>query len=192
MGKQERLAEWVSNIAAPPVLAVVSAVVLAQQSAANRAWLWAVIFGLVAIAIPSAYVGIEVLRGGISDIHVAERDQRLRPFAVALFCAAALWIAFILWPAPQEFRVLALAYGLQMLFFIIITTRWKISLHSAAAGSLTVIGVSLFSAGHAMLIALAVPVVAWARIRLDRHTPAQTILGAIVGALAMVLAIWLM
>lgn len=192
MVKQERVASWVSNVAAPPVLGVLSAAILAQQSAAKGAWLWAVIFGVAAVFIPSAYVGIEVLRGGISDIHVQERGQRIRPYAVALFCAAAVWIGFILWPAPQEFRMLALANGLQLLVFILITLRWKISLHSAAAGSLTVIVASLLSAGSTILIALSVPVIAWARVRLDRHTPMQTISGAIVGALAMAIALWIM
>jgi membrane-associated phospholipid phosphatase len=192
MGKQERLAEWVSNIAAPPVLAVLSAVLLAQQSVAQSAWRWALAFGAAAVVLPAGYVAVEVWRGGITDLHVQQRDQRIRPYLVALACAALVSIFFFWWPAPREFRMLALANGVQLLVFLIITLRWKISLHSAAAGSLTVLGVSAMSTGAGLLFALSVPLISWARVRLDRHTPAQTITGAIVGALAVAFALWVM
>ena len=92
-----------------------------------------------------------------------------------------------MWPAPADFRMLAAANFLQALLFMLITLRWKISLHSAAAGSLTVLGVAAFSMSG-LYLALTVPLIAWARVRLQRHTLMQTVAGAALGALIVVFA----
>lgn len=187
--KQEHVASWVSNICAPPVLAVVGVVLVALETAGKGAWEWALFFGVVAVMLPLLYVVWEVYRGNISDVHVPDREQRFRPFLVALAASTAVWIIFAWWPAPPMFRMLALANGLQTLVFFVITMRWKVSLHSAAAGGLTVLGLSAFSSTGLWLL-LAVPLIAWARVRLHRHTLAQTVVGAALGAVIFGVAIW--
>ncbi len=187
--KQEHVASWVSNIAAPPVLAVVGVVLVALQTAEQGAWEWALFFGVVAVALPLLYVVWEVWRGNIADVHVPDRAQRTRPYLVALAASVAVWLIFALWPAPPLFRVLALANGLQALIFFLITLRWKISLHSAAAGGLTVLSFSALSS-TGLWIVLIVPLIAWARVRLRRHTLAQTVGGAALGAAIFGVAIW--
>ncbi len=187
--KQDRVASWVSNIAAPPILAVVGVVLVALQTAEQGAWEWALLFGAFAVALPLLYVVWEVYRGNITDVHVPDREQRTRPYLVALGASLAVWLIFALWPAPPMFRMLALANGLQALIFFLITLRWKISLHSAAAGGLTVLGLSALSS-TGLWIALTVPLIAWARVRLRRHTLAQTIGGAVLGAAIFGVALW--
>ena len=187
--KQEHVESWVSNIAAPPVLAVVGVVLVALQTAEQGAWEWALFFGVVAVALPLLYVVWEVWRGNIADVHVPDRAQRTRPYLVALAASVAVWLIFALWPAPPLFRVLALANGLQALIFFLITLRWKISLHSAAAGGLTVLSFSALSS-TGLWIVLIVPLIAWARVRLRRHTLAQTVGGAALGAAIFGVAIW--
>jgi hypothetical protein len=189
--KQERLASLVSNVAAPPVLAVLSAVLLVMNSTEAGVWQWAALFGVTAVLVPSAYVLWEVLRGRISDIHVPLREQRMRPLAVALACTLLVLGFFIWWPAPPDFRMLALAYGLQAVLFFVITLRWKISLHSAAAGSLTALGWMAMSNTGVALVALSVPVIAWSRVRLHRHTTAQTVCGALLGAAVVIISFWM-
>lgn len=187
--KPERAASWVSNIAAPPVLAVVGVVLVALKTAETGAWEWALFFGVVAVMLPLLYVVWEVHRGHISDVHVPEREQRFRPSLVALVASTAVWIIFALYPAPPLFRTLALANGLQTLVFFVITLRWKISLHSAAAGGLTVLGITVLSS-TGLWLALSVPLIVWARVRLHRHTLAQTLVGAALGAVTFGVAIW--
>lgn len=187
--KQERVASWVSNIAAPPVLAVIGVMLVARQTAEQGAWEWALFFAAFAVALPLLYVVWEVHRGNISDVHVPDRAQRTRPYLVALAASLAVWVIFAWWPAPPMFRMLALANGLQALIFFFITLRWKISLHSAAAGGLTVLGLTALSSSG-LWIALSVPLIAWARVRLHRHTLAQTIGGAVLGAAIFGVAIW--
>ena len=59
---------------------------------------------------------------------------------------------------------------------------WKISFHGAtitAAATATV----LVAGSSAWPVLLLVPLVGWARVRLERHTPRQVIFGTLVGAL---------
>ncbi|MGL4647776.1 MAG: hypothetical protein ACRC1H_00100 [Caldilineaceae bacterium] len=189
------MARWISNVAAPPVLALVAATLLALRSTDARGWGWAAAFGGAAVVLPTAYILVQVQRGVISDIHVPLREQRVRPFIVSLACAAAICGIFLWWHAPEGFRTLAVANLVQAAVLFAITLRWKVSMHSAAAGSLStmglmVLGVSALSTLGVVLMA-SVPVVAWARIRLDRHTPAQTVVGAILGCVVTMMAIWM-
>jgi len=183
----DTIARVVSNVAAPPVLAVVGAVLLTLSSTTTGAWRWAVLLAVTTVLLPSVYVGWMVWRGQISDIHVPNREERLKPYLVTAAAAAAGWAICFMWPAPADFRMLAAANCLQAILFMLITLRWKISLHSAAAGSLTVLGVAAFSMSG-LYLALTVPLIAWARVRLQRHTLMQTVVGAALGALIVVFA----
>lgn len=185
--RPDKIAAVVSNVAAPPVLAMVGALVLTLSSSTTGAWRWAVFVGVMTVLLPSAYVVWQVYRGQISDLHLVNREERLKPYLVTVVAALVGWAICIVWPAPADFRMLAFASSLQAILFMIITLRWKISLHSAAAGSLTVLSVSALSTSG-LYFALAVPLIAWARVRLHRHTFMQTVAGAALGALVVAFA----
>jgi len=59
---------------------------------------------------------------------------------------------------------------------------WKLSLHTAAASG--TVAILVLTSGPALILALpAIALVAWSRIRLVDHTPAQTVAGAALGGL---------
>jgi hypothetical protein len=81
--------------------------------------------------------------------------------------------------APRELLALeaAMAVGLGTL----VTLAWKVSVHVAVVTGALVILVMVF--GPATLVfSPAVVLVAWARVTLLDHTPAQTLAGAALGA----------
>jgi len=191
---RDGVATWVSNVGAPPVLALLAAVLLGVHSTADGRWVWVATFIAAAILLPSLYIVIQVWRGAISDLHVPLREQRTRPYMVSLASATAVWAGFALSGAPVEFQALAAANLVQSVLLFMITLRWKVSLHSAAAGSLsalslTALGVSLMSTAGVLVVA-SVPIISWARVRLHRHTPAQTLVGAALGSVVTVAAVW--
>lgn len=186
-GRPEKVASIVSNVAAPPVLAIMGAVILTMASTTTGAWRWALMLAVTTVLFPTIFVLWMVWRGQISDIHVPNREERLKPYLVTAAAAALAWAICFAWPAPADFRMWSAANCLQAILFMVITLRWKISLHSAAAGALTVLAVAAFNA-YGLLIALSVPLVAWARVRLQRHTFMQTVAGAALGALVVLFA----
>lgn len=187
-GLGERVATWISHAASPPVLGILSALLL-SIGGITWAWEWSVNFVALVILAPAVYVAWLFVRGEITDMHVPVREQRTRPYLVALGAACAAWVLFTWWPAPPLHRVIALAALLQAAVFFLITLRWKISLHSAAAANLAVVGWMVLGA-EGLLLGFGIPVIAWARVRLHRHTLAQTVGGALLGVATTLIAYW--
>ena len=65
---------------------------------------------------------------------------------------------------------------------LLITLRWKISVHVGALAGIIVVCTILIGP-QALIVAPLVPLVAWARVELGAHTPAQAIAGGVIGAL---------
>lgn len=184
----ERLARGVSNVLSPPLIAITGLVLLASLVNTPDIWWWTGYFLALTVIVPVAYLIWKMRRGEISDFHIQIREQRVRPMTLTLACAitvlASLWIG----QAPRLLQIFSFASVLQVAFLLLVTLRWKISGHGAAIGSLAVFLVGLYGSAGAPAL-LAIPLVAWSRVRLQRHTPAQAIAGSLTG-IAFTLA-WL-
>jgi membrane-associated phospholipid phosphatase len=178
----ESTAHWVSQIGCPPVCTLAGYLVAAQQLATPDAWTWAAVCGLLAVLLPLAYVVQLVSAGKVGDLHLNNRAQRIRPLLVSLGGATAAVGLMGLFQAPELLRLIAAANVVQVAAFLAITLRWKISAHGAAATGMVVLCCALWGS-TAALLALGVLLVGWARLRLQRHTPAQVLAGALIGAM---------
>jgi membrane-associated phospholipid phosphatase len=121
--------------------------------------------------------------GLISDFDVSERQERTRP----LVGAAASYLAgsgvLLLLRAPTMIVALMLCYACNTVIMMLITLRWKISIHaSGVAGPATALVYSM-GAWAAVFFILLIPV-GWARVQLKAHTPWQVFAGALVTAIA--------
>jgi membrane-associated phospholipid phosphatase len=133
------------------------------------------IFGTV---IPLAVVYALKQRGVIPDIYASRRESRLFPFmgAILSYLVGALGLRWI--AAPSIVTALMLCYLGNSVILMVISCRWKISVHaSGIAGPGTVL---LFAVGAGALpfFILLLPV-GWARIRLGAHTTGQVFVGAL-------------
>lgn len=143
---------------------------------------WAALLLLLAVILPVSFLLWQLRRGKISDWHVTRRHERLQASILAMAVSAAgLPILFIWqWSGPLVLLVLfvnALALAVTTLA---ITIWWKISQHvTGTAATATVL--TLFFGPPAAISFLLIPIVAWARVRIQEHTLAQTIGGAIWG-----------
>jgi membrane-associated phospholipid phosphatase len=135
------------------------------------------------------YILWQVHQGQLSDLDIQLRKQRARPLLLSIACSGLAWLIMALSAAPVELAILAGALWLQMVVVMGITLRWKISMHStAAAGAATVIW-SLV--GTPLPLLIGVPLIAWSRVRLHRHTLSQTVAGAALGFGVVFAALWL-
>ena len=74
---------------------------------------------------------------------------------------------------------------IQILLVFLITLKWKISGHCTSAAGLSFLAIALY--GEAVIpLTLIIPVIAWSRIRLGRHTLYQTIAGSFLGAVTVI------
>jgi membrane-associated phospholipid phosphatase len=132
--------------------------------------------------IPYGIVIAGVHRQRWSDRHLRVRQQRRTPFLVAIASVLVGLALLVALDAPRQLVALVVAMLTGLAATMLLTLWWKVSVHTAAASGTVAILVVTF--GPPLLLALpAIALVAWSRIRLDDHTPAQTLVGAALGGL---------
>ena len=187
-----RLAYIVSMIGSPPVLgagaiALTASILSGRPHRGEQTWLWALVCASLVIVAPLTYIVWLLRRGQVSDIDVQRREQRAKPLVVSIISTGLACIVLLVGRAPAELLVLAGALWLQTIIIFGITLRWKISMHSsAAAGTGTLIWALT---GTLLPLLIMVPLIVWSRVRLKRHTFAQTVAGAALGFTVFVAAL---
>lgn len=189
-GWERWLARLVSGVFSPPLLVLIGVFMAASAIDTAQGWRWSAFYIFTALIIPMLYILWQVRRGKISDFHMQERGQRIIPMLLMMACSLAAWLVMRQMSAPHVLTVFAGAGIFQTGLLLAVTARWKISGHGTAIASLAVFLMALFGRGAAPFF-LAVPLVAWARVRLKRHTLGQTIAGALVGAVFMLVVLYL-
>lgn len=184
-------ANGISMVGSPPVLGAASVGLTAFRLSRSAdtgldAWVWALVCATLAIFAPLAYVVWLLRRRQVSDIDIQRREERAKPFIASVLGAGLAWIVLLAGDAPGRLSAMAAAFLLQMLIVFGITLRWKISMHASAAASAGTVVWTLTGALLPLLIL--VPLVAWSRIYLRRHTLAQTVAGAVLGFSVFVVA----
>ena len=130
---------------------------------------------------PALYVVWMVKRGYISDIHMKIRSERLRPFLVSILCTGSTWAILRLSNTPIVMPMMAAIMLTLLVVMTIITLVWQISMHAmSVTGAVIAVGV-FFGLIPALIVMPLVPLVGAARLRLQRHTLAQVIVGTLLG-----------
>jgi len=183
------LARTVSDVCSPPVLCMACVAVCAASLATPAAWVWAGLHVLLGILLPTAYLLHLVHTGRVSDRHLRLRHERLRPLLVFLGGHGVSLALHLTWGAPRLLVLVVVCSLVQLALFLAITVHWQISMHCTAAAGLAMLGGGLLGAASLLLLWAAVPLVAWSRLHLERHTPMQTVAGTAMGACMWLLAL---
>ncbi len=178
-----RWAVWTSEALAPAVLAALLPVVVGAAAGGRRGAGLAVVAAAVAVGPGLAVVVALVRSGRVVDHHLPRRGDRPRVLAAGLAGVLAAVALLVLAGAPRELAVLLTAMAALLAVLTAVSTRWKVSLHAAAA---TASLVALLSALGPWALAGAPLVVAvcWSRLALRVHTRAQVVAGAALGLAA--------
>jgi membrane-associated phospholipid phosphatase len=144
-------------------------------------WQWVVMQIGASLVLPCFYVVYLVRKGKISDIEIYNRRQRYLPNLVFLGCALISWLLLVILHAPVE---LVMVSGAGLLLLLILSTvnyLYKISAHVAAASIFAFVMWRLM--GNVLLPGLTlIPLMAWSRLTLHRHTRGQVVAGFVAGA----------
>ena len=111
--------------------------------------------------------------GKVTDFHISKRNQRIKPLLFIVFNTVVGIFLFNLVGGPKYLMVLAVCCLLTIVVMFFVTLIWKISGHCTAAGGLAVVAVSLLNES-ALPFTILIPIIAWSRVRLERHTVSQT------------------
>jgi membrane-associated phospholipid phosphatase len=172
------LAEIVTHIFNPPVVAAPTFLYLILLERPANSLMLALIILFFATLLPLTMVVILSRQGIIPDIWASERESRVIPFTGAIISyllGAAILVAA---RSPVPITSLMLCYVGNTLVMMLISLRWKISVHaSGIAGPLTALVYLLGTIALPLL--LLILLVGWARLKLKAHTIAQVATGAL-------------
>lgn len=172
------MANGFSAILNAPVVALPAFVLVVWMGAGER--LAEITLSLV-FATAWPLLGLVILSrlGVTSDVYVADRRERVIPFIVAisgyLLGGAALWSIH----ASTPVLILMLTYAGNTVSFLILSLRWKPSVHACGVTGPASALTFLFGFPGLWFLVL-LPPVAWARIRLGAHTWREVYAGALV------------
>ncbi len=181
---KDRWARVVSGVLSPLTIAIAAVAVAGLAINDESALIWIALYIALTIIPPTIYIMYLVRKGIVTDFHLNVRHERTQPFLIMAINSAAVFFIMLLAGAPKLILVVIAAATIQLVCMLIITLKWKISGHCTALTGLIVLALALF--GENLLpILLLIPLVAWSRIRLNRHTLAQTVAGIFLGALTV-------
>ncbi len=178
---KDRWARIVSGVLSPLSIAIAAVAVAGYAINDESALSWIALYIALSILPPTLYIMYLVRKGIVTDFHLNVRKERTKPFLIMTANTAVVFLVMLLLGAPKLILIVIATAVLQLFFMLLITLRWKISGHCTAVAGLVVLALALF--GENLLPStLLIPLVAWSRIRLKRHTPAQTVAGSFMGA----------
>lgn len=158
-----------------------------------KLYLWGVVI-LYTMLIPALALGVLRRLGRLSDFRVDKRDERILPLLIGAVCylLCALTIGKI--ASAVFLRKFMVAGACCELMCLLVSMRWKISLHLSGMGTLTALLVvlNIIGVGH-MIAPLAVAILASgalasARLYLGCHNPLQIAAGYCGGFVVATLA----
>lgn len=184
-------ARWISVLAHPFVMVgCMVGVAASRLGPPGGAWRAVALVAAFTVAPVSLLMAWQVRRGAWQNVDASNVRERPLLFVVGGLALAAL-LGFLAWRNPQSFLLRGTAGVLAMLAVCAAVTRWvKVSLHLAFAA---LAATTLFSLGSpaGWGVAAVVPVLAWSRLALGRHSWLELVLGGAIGVIAGGFIRWL-
>ena len=188
---RKKLAKLTSNILNPFLVSFAVIVLLAFKSTPSTAdaLKWALI-SLALSVLPVFIVVVYLVRKRQLDgIFVNSQRQRNKIYLLASTLAVVGCVLLRFLGAPVLLIATFTAGLAAMVIFMGTNLLWKISLHTAFIAASVTILIIIYSF-HGAWTAVLLPPVAWARIEMKLHSPAQVATGALLAAAIVVLVFW--
>ena len=175
------LADFVSKFVSPPTIALVAAVCFSLWSPIGLGSLHPslnILLGMLLFAFCPFLPVLYFHRKKVVDLYVSKKEERTPFFLIAL--AAYALAAIIFFFTNTKIMVpLALGYTFVTIILLAVNRYWKVSVHSA--GVTGPIFALIFVFGIIVLpLSLLILLVSWSRIKLQKHTFRQTLVGALI------------
>ncbi|MGN0097869.1 MAG: hypothetical protein ACI38Y_00905 [Candidatus Methanomethylophilaceae archaeon] len=177
----ERLAKVISALSYPPFLSAVVFVLLSLTAdTVSMAVISMVIAVMTSLVIPFTAIIYYSRKFGNGDGDISRREDRVRPFLVGISSYFLGVVLLYSVGAPWVCTVTMMSYATSTVIVMLISTKWKISVHATGLMGPTVLLAMVYDPVLAVLSLSIIPV-AWSRYVRRKHTPLQLIAGALFG-----------
>lgn len=181
---ESKFLRFVSEASVPPIVVALLLIALAMTSSAGpeRGLLWGLLASFFVSAIPYTFIVVSVRKGRLSNRMLTDRRQRHIPNLCAISSAILGWVILAVTHAPGPVVAFTASAILSQVVVSLTALVWKMSLHLSTAGGIASL-IALLAGPWTLLVSLpVVALIAASRLLLREHTPAQVIVGAVVGA----------
>jgi hypothetical protein len=144
-------------------------------------WSWTLYTVLFLLGI-TIFIIYGVQKNLFTDIDVSKREQRPLLFFVSILFGILYLVGLFLFHGPLILFIITFGIILGIVIASIINMKIKASMHVATISAL-ILTVAIIYGGHFLLLLFLIPLVAWARVTIKRHTLQETIIGGILGIL---------
>ncbi len=178
---RQKLASLVSAILNAPLITLLTFIpLILRYGNGETAKLFAVT-SLFGCFLPLGMVVAMLKKGVISDFYATDRLERFIPFLATITSYVMGTVALIMIDAPPPITALMACYIVNGLVLVVITFKWKISIHASGIASPVTALVYLLGTRMLPLFMLFLPV-AWARLELKAHDKKQVTAGAVISS----------
>ena len=185
------IARLFSNIVSPPVIFAIMGLVLALNVLPfDQALAWAAAYGFVVSLLPILFVLWLLRTGRIGELHMSNTAERHLPYLAAVLCGILIYGIVALLDGPEILQCLAVFNIVTLSALGLINARWLISFHATAIAAAWTISGLLFGWKASLIVLPFVIGVIVIRLYLKRHTPAQIIVGLLLGVLSVLSLTW--
>jgi len=173
---QKNLANAITAILNAPLISLYTFAYTIAALAPPNSLLIFLITTAFATLLPMAVIFYMFRRGQLGDMYAYERQTRFRPFMGAIACYLLGLITLLAASAPLLVLALMVGYMVNTIIMMLITLRWKISIHASGIAGPATFLVYAFGLQFWWMWLLILPV-GWARLKLRAHTPSQVVVG---------------
>lgn len=138
---------------------------------------WAFLSFLFGTVVPYLYIWFLYKKKKINDMHISEKEDRIKPLVVACISYIIFFIILYVLKGPLFLKSIFAVIIVSTVILTIITYFWKICLHASGITFMVITFIILFGKWMLLMIPL-IPLIGWARVRIKKHTVNQVILGA--------------
>lgn len=176
----KRIAEIISLITNPFLLIVPAPYLLVYRVTYDNIYaLYWTALSLVFLIAVGLFIIYAVKKGMFSDFDVSKREQRSLLFFTISIAAILYLVVLMVAHGPKVLYLAILGFMLSIIAIAVINTRIKASLHVATVTALVMLYWFLYGINLSLFIF--VPLVAWSRITVKRHTIYEVVAGSIIG-----------
>nr|WP_319373603.1 PAP2 family protein [uncultured Methanobacterium sp.] len=188
---KETLANFISTVSNPPFVAIPVFLIINYTLLYGGDWLWFSAISIFFVSILPIITSALWIKKKNLEVDMPQRQDRIYPLLlVILSYIIGVAVLYIL-GAPSFTTVLMICYLNNTIIVLLFSLYWKISIHAMGiAGPATAL-IYLFG-WTGLAFSLLVPLVLWSRLHLKRHTPAQLIVGTVLGYFLTAMQIYLL
>ena len=142
---------------------------------------WAFLCLIFTTIIPYTYIYILNKKKVIDDLHIPNRENRIKPLIITAVSNIIGFIILYILEAHLFLKTMFLAAIISTITIGVITYFWKISIHTAWMAFIVITFIILFGKWMMLLLPL-IPVIGWSRVKIKRHTITQVITGSVISS----------